>query len=165
MLDRLDRIVGQSLVWISTASFLTLFVLVTVNVINRFVQAVSMTWTDEIIELAFAWTVFFGSAALWRQRQHFRADMLVIALGKGMPRIAAEIAIELANLTFLAVFTWLACDLWLMANDVTSILGLPRRIWYAAMPLAGAVMIVYSLRDILLLLRGRLPEGSPLIEG
>lgn len=165
MLDKIDRFVGRALAFIATASFLTLFALVAVNVINRFVQAVSMTWTDEIIELTFAWTVFFGSAALWRQRQHFRADMLVIALGRRVPRIVAEAAIEVVNLTFLVVFTWLACELWLKASDVTSILGLPRRIWYAAMPLAGAIMIVYSLRDLALMLRGRLPEGSPLIEG
>jgi TRAP-type C4-dicarboxylate transport system permease small subunit len=165
MLKRLDILTGKALDFIAKASFLTLFVLVTLNVIIRFVPVMSMAWTDEIVELTFAWTVFFGSAALWRQRQHFRADMLILALGERTPRIVAEIAIELLNLTFLAIFTWLALSLWLSANDASPILGLPRRIWYAAMPLAGLIMTVYSLRDLVSLLHGRIPAGAPLVEG
>ena len=36
----------------------------------------------------------------------------------------------------------------LLANDWTPILKLPKRILYVDIPLAGAVMIIYSIRNI-----------------
>jgi TRAP-type transport system small permease protein len=157
----LDQFLGRLLRAIAIASFIALFVLITINVSLRFLPFTSMVWTDEVIELLFAWTVFFGSAALWRERLHFRADMLLIALGRGPSRILSEALLQLLNIAFFVVFTWLGLQLWLSASDLSPILELPRRIWYAPMPLAGLIMLVYSLRDLWALARGQIPEPEP----
>ena len=53
-----------------------LLLLVGAGVFVRFVPVSSMGWADEIIELGFAWLVFFGAAWLWRNRTHFKVDLL-----------------------------------------------------------------------------------------
>jgi TRAP-type C4-dicarboxylate transport system permease small subunit len=35
-----------------------------------------------------------------------------------------------------------------MAQDVTNVFAIPKRILYSCMPIAGAVMVVYSIRNI-----------------
>jgi hypothetical protein len=35
-----------------------------------------MRWADELVESGFAWMVFLGSAVLWKERTHFRVDLI-----------------------------------------------------------------------------------------
>ena len=157
MISQIDKWIGRLLIWVSMGCFLVLFVLIGANVANRVLKLGSMSWSDEIVELTFAWTVFLGATALWRRRQHFRADMLLLGLGEGRARIAAEVTLELLCVLFLVTFTWLSMSLLLAANDLSSVLGYPRRIWYAPMPLAGLLMTLYSLRNLVTLSRGQVP--------
>jgi TRAP-type C4-dicarboxylate transport system permease small subunit len=37
---------------------------------------VSFGWSDEIVELLFAWMVFLGTAIVWGRRQHIVVDLI-----------------------------------------------------------------------------------------
>jgi len=82
-----------------------LIVLVSASVVVRFLPFVSMGWADEIVELAFAWLVFLGAAALWRNRSHFRVDLLPMKLGKSKAGLRVEIGLACLALGFFLVFT------------------------------------------------------------
>ena len=56
--------------------------------------------------------------------------------------------IELLVLVFAAVFFYYSLWLTILALDVTNVFAIPKRVLYSCMPVAGALMVVYSLRNI-----------------
>ena len=114
-----------------------------------------MGWADEIIEFGFAWMVFLGAAVLWRGRSHFRVEILPERLaGKKSGRVL-EIFLSLSAFIFLLIFTYEGGLLAIQATDRSPILEFPRTLWYMVMPIAGAIMIGYTIRDLWLFFRGR----------
>jgi TRAP-type C4-dicarboxylate transport system permease small subunit len=162
MMAAIDRSLGLGLKGIAVAALAGLFLLVTLIVVSRFVPGLpSAGWTDELIELLFAWLVFAGSASLWRERGHFAVDLLGQWLPEdGLARRTQEIAIEVLSLAFLAVFVWQAQKFIVNnATELSPIFTLPKYYWYGVMLLSGAVMIGYSIAHVVHLLRTRV--GRP----
>lgn len=150
-MKQLTNAFGSCLRAVPIACLAVLFVLLFVNVIARTFQLAGFAWFDEIVQGLFAWMVFAGAAALWRDQQHFQVlwlpDSLPPAASRGL-----RVVITLLGLCFLAAMTWYGATLTLKARAVTPILSLPTSLFYAAIPISGAVMIAYSLRDLFKLL-------------
>jgi TRAP-type C4-dicarboxylate transport system permease small subunit len=140
--------------WGSVTWLLVLWILVAAGVLVRFLSIGSMAWTDELVELAFAWMVFMGAAALWGEGTHFCVDLLLLRLGDSARGRAVRVGLAVLSLLFLAVFTYYGTILTLNATDSSPILKYPRRLCYVIMPLSGTVMTVYTLRALRPLLAG-----------
>ena len=67
-LKKIDRIALVVLKALTITFFLLLSLLVSANVLVRFVPVVSLHWFDEIVEMLYAYLVFYGAAALWITR-------------------------------------------------------------------------------------------------
>jgi TRAP-type C4-dicarboxylate transport system permease small subunit len=142
-----ERGLAAALRWGSIVCLAALLVLMTGGVLVRFVPVVSMGWADEIVELAFAWMVFLGTAALWRRNEHITIDFIPQALADSSVGRGLQVLLGLLALAFLAVFTWEGLLLTVQAvGNRTPILELPKPLWYAALPVSGIVMIGYTLR-------------------
>lgn len=140
--------VAAALKWGSVGWLLALWVLVAAGVFVRFVPVASMGWADEIVELAFAWMVFMGAAALWRDGSHFCVDFLLLRWGDSPAGRALQLLVRLLSLAFLVVFTYYAAVLTLNASDRSPILEYPKVVFYMVMPITGAIMTAYTLRDV-----------------
>jgi len=152
MLTRIDRFVGLILRTIPTVCFAALFLLLFVNVIARTFQLAGFSWFDEIVQGLFAWTVFVGAAALWREKDHFAVNWLP----QNLPPLSGRclsIFTCILGILFLATVTKYGLDLTLKARALTPILDLPTSLFYITIPLSGAVMLIYSLADLLRLLK------------
>jgi TRAP-type C4-dicarboxylate transport system permease small subunit len=125
-----------------------LLLLLTGNVIFRFIAIFSMGWYDEIVELLFAWLVFVGAAALWRDNSHFRVQWFYDKFKNRPAGNIIGLVVELLCLFFLMVMAWQGLRITLLANDWTPILKFPKRLMYVVIPLAGGLMIIYSIRNI-----------------
>jgi TRAP-type C4-dicarboxylate transport system permease small subunit len=68
---------------------------------------------------------------------------------------ALEILLGLISIAFLLVFTYEGLLLAIKATDRSPIFEFPKTLWYLSMPLAGAIMLGYALRDFWLLFRKR----------
>lgn len=157
-----DRGLAALLHWGSLVCLVALVILVTAEVLVRFVPVTSLGWADEVVELAFAWMVFLGTAALWRSREHITIDFIPQALAGTPVGRALEVIISLLALGFLSVFTWEGWLLTLQARgNTTPILELPKPWWYVSIPISGAVMIAYTLRRFIRALRPT-PPREPL---
>jgi TRAP-type C4-dicarboxylate transport system permease small subunit len=150
------------------AAFSLLIILVTSLILIRFIPLISLGWADEIVELAFAWMTFIGSAVLWRSRTHFRVDLIPSMLAGTRAGQALEIGLSLVSLLFLLLFTYEAAVLTLRTAIPSPILAWPKALWYLAMPIGGALMVAYTVRDLWLYLHGRMalePEAAQGGEG
>jgi len=126
----------------------TLLILLAGVVFVRFVPITSLGWSDEIVEWAFAWMVFMGAAVLWRDNEHFRVLWLPNKLNGRTSGNILALVVEALSIAFLVVMTYYGMKLTVAAHDRSPILELPRHIWYSCIPLAGIIMIAYSIRNV-----------------
>jgi TRAP-type C4-dicarboxylate transport system permease small subunit len=150
MLQRVDRFVLALLKAFAILCFILLTILISANVLVRFVPVISLHWFDEIIELLYAYMIFYGAAALWITREHIRVgDWISGRLIKSPKAIRIyRLMLECLVLVFTLIFLFYSRRLTLLAQDVTNVFAIPKKILYSCMPLSGLVMVVYSLRNI-----------------
>jgi len=153
-----DQALGLVLRAIPVLCLAALFVILFGNVLSRYFAIWSIAWFDEIVEALFAWMVFVGAAALWRENEHFRIDFLedlLVVTGAVRGARALRILIALLSLAFLVGMAWKGWDLAARSRAVTPILGVPVAYVYASIPISAAIMSVYSLVDVLRLVTAR----------
>ena len=155
ILLKIDRALVPALKWSSVGCLAALLVLIAAGIFVRFVPIGSMGWADEIIEWAFVYMVFMGSVVLWRERSHFRVDLVPQWLAGTRGGRALDISLGLLSLVFFLVFTYEGTVLALRTKDNSPILDIPKVFWYVIMPLSGMAFIGYTVRDLVLLFRRR----------
>jgi TRAP-type C4-dicarboxylate transport system permease small subunit len=163
-LAQVDRSLAVALRGLCIAAFAVLVALVTALVLIRFMPLFSLGWADEIVELVFAWMTFLGAAVLWRRRAHFRVDLVPNMLAGTRTGQLLEIGLSLISLLFLLVFTYEGTVLTLRTATPSPILAWPKALWYLAMPIGGALMVLYTLRDLSNYLHDRLTLESEVVE-
>jgi len=152
---KIDRVLIPILKWSSVFCLLALLVLIAAGIFVRFVPIGSMGWADEVIEWAFVYMVFMGSVVLWRERSHFRVELIPHWLAGTQGERALEGTLGLLSLVFFLVFTYEGTVLVLRTTDNSPILDLPKLFWYAILPFSGMAFIGYTVRDLVLLFRRR----------
>jgi TRAP-type C4-dicarboxylate transport system permease small subunit len=140
-----EKVLKRITLW----NFVALLFLLSAIVFVRFVPLASLGWSDEIVEWSFAWMVFMGTAALWRDNEHFSIQWLPQKLKGKTSGKWLGIAVEILSIFFLAIMTYYGAMLTISAHDRSPILELPRHIWYLCVPLAGVTMIGYSVRNLI----------------
>ncbi len=144
-----DKAILNALKIVAIVSFVFLTILITAGVIVRFFPVVSLHWFDEIIEMLYAYLVFYGAAALWILRGHISVgDWIEKSIENPRLRHLYRAFIEILVLVFAAVFFYYSLRLTILALDVTNVFAIPKRVLYSCMPVAGALMVIYSLRNI-----------------
>ncbi|MGQ7249213.1 TRAP transporter small permease [Halomonas sp. V046] len=146
-MNKIDRIIGRILRSIASICLAALFLLLFINVIGRSFQIAGFPWLDEVVRGLFAWMVFMGAAALWREGEHFRVDWLEQLLGKGPAAGFLKAVLAFLSLGFMFTMTWYGWDLTMRSSALTPVLDLPVGLFYVAIPISGALMTIYSLRD------------------
>jgi TRAP-type transport system small permease protein len=163
---RIDHAVGAALRTIAILCAIAIFLLVLAMVFGRSSGLFNPSWSGEIIEFLFAWMVFIGAAALWRERGHFLVENPLQSSTRPVWRIYQAI-LALLGLAFFLIFAAYSGRLVLLTTATTPILQLPSAWSYLAMPVAGALMALYAVRDLIVIVakpKSRHPEGRILPE-
>jgi TRAP-type C4-dicarboxylate transport system permease small subunit len=149
LLTRMNKLILYALKAITIISFVLLTILISANVFVRFVPIVSLHWFDEIIELLYAYLVFYGAAALWISHEHFGVgEWIEKRISDQRMRYLYRLIIELLVLCFAVIFFYYSLRLTILARDVTNVFAIPKRVLYSCLPVSGAIMILYSIRNI-----------------
>ena len=151
----MDGILGISLRGVSSFAIVVLWIIVTATVLFRIIPIFSMGWSDEIVELLFAWMVFICSAELCRQKKHFVVDLIPNMIAGTRMGHVVNVVIQLLALAFLLVFTYQGFKVTILATDRSPCFEFPRVLWYVCMPLAGLIMTAYTIRNLWLFFRGK----------
>jgi TRAP-type transport system small permease protein len=151
-LRRVDRITLTLLKAVSIACFILLTILISANVVVRFLPVVSLHWFDEIVEMLYACLVFYGAAALWINKEHFSVgDWMSGRIIKSEAACRCyRLLIELLKLVFAGIFLYYSFRLTMLAIDVTNVFAIPKKVLYVCMPISALVMVVYSLCSIVI---------------
>jgi TRAP-type transport system small permease protein len=154
-LRKAERVLGWVMRWGSVGCLAGIFILISAGIFVRFVPISSMGWADELIEMGFAWMVFLGATVLWKERTHFRVDIVPNWLAGSEAGQKLDIALTLMNLVFFAVFAYEGWVLTVRTTDPSPILAWPKALWYSIMPISGILLAGYTARDLVLLFRGK----------
>lgn len=150
ILEKADKALVTALKCITTTLFILLTLILTANIIGRFLPIISLQWLDEIVELFFAAMVFYGAAAVWISKGHFSAgNWIEKRLKSARAGILYRMLLELAALVFIVVFFKYSLSLTRRAGDVTAVFQIPKKALYSCMPISAAIMVAYSFFRVL----------------
>jgi TRAP-type C4-dicarboxylate transport system permease small subunit len=149
LLKSIDQVIRAALKGITITSFVLLTILISANVFVRFFPVASLHWFDEIIELLYAYLIFYGAAALWISGDHFGVgDWIGKRIRQARMRHVYKLIIQLLVMGFALIFFYYSSQLTLLARDVTNVFAIPKKVLYSCLPISGFIMIIYSIRNI-----------------
>jgi len=132
-----------------------LVVIVAVAVVFRYVLGQSLYWGTELPNFLFMWLVFLGAAIAYRTKKHIAFSIFV---NKLPPKIRNPV--EMTSLLILAAFFafLLVTGIQVCLANIdseTEALKWPYGVVYACVPIAGILMLLDSLSEIGMKIRGK----------
>lgn len=148
VLRRIDRLLGWTLRAVTVSLLVALSALVIANILARYTGWASMSWFDEVVSTLFAWFVFIGAGALWREREHFAISLIPADWQATLAGRAASLLVALIGVGFslaLLYYGWVYVG---RVSATTPVLDWPQAYAYACLPISGALMTAYAMRDL-----------------
>lgn len=147
LLDQVQRALG----WLLALLMGVMVLDVTWQVVSRLVLRAPSSFTEELAGFLLIWIGLLGAAYCLRTGSHLGIDLLVARL-RGRARRAALIAAHLLVAAFalstLVIGGVLLVRLALRLHQISAAMGLPVGVVYLALPLAGLLMLVFSIDAI-----------------
>jgi TRAP-type C4-dicarboxylate transport system permease small subunit len=144
ILQAVDRAIGSFCKYGSMLLLAALFFLLGISIILRIVPLFTISGYDEVVEFLFIWLIVLTTVALWREGVLYRVAMFENLL----PATGKVLLAVITNLTMLSLAGILAYYGWAFATtagETTPFLRLSKTYWYAALPVGGVLMIIYSI--------------------
>ncbi len=122
---------------------------------SRYVMHATFQWYDEVARLCFVWMIFLGAAVAVRRGAHFRLHLLVDRFGP-VTRRRVELLGTLVVVAFAAVLLAGGIAIFPIARrQVTDALEISMVWFYGALPVGGALMILFAIPHLWKLARAR----------
>lgn len=141
--------------YIGAALLLAMLVLLTVQVITRYLFKFAFTWTEELSTIMFVWLVYLGCSAAVLKGQHLRIDLLLNAF-KGKAKKVMLILTDLITMIFCAVMVPSILN---VINNLTArsaktmLLKIPQSAVYAIIPFALVMTIIRFVQEIIVIVK------------
>jgi TRAP-type C4-dicarboxylate transport system permease small subunit len=149
----MDGVIAFLCKWGVIGCLVGLFFLLLTAVIVRLVPIVTISGYDEVVEWLFAWLVFLGALALWREGALYRVVLIELSVSP-LLRQGIIVGSQLLMLLFALVLTIKGYEYLRDAGEATPFLGIDKSFWYVVMPGVGALMTIYSAVGLWRALRG-----------
>jgi TRAP-type C4-dicarboxylate transport system permease small subunit len=147
MLDRVQRGLG----WLLALLMGVMVTDVTWQVVSRFVLRAPSSFTEELAGFLLIWIGLLGSAYCLRTGSHLGIDLLVARL-RGRARRAAKILthslVAAFALSTMVIGGLLLVRLAFHLNQISASMGIRMGFVYLALPLAGLLMLAFSIEAI-----------------
>jgi len=125
---------------------LLLMLLISVQIVMRYLIGQSIPWSLEVSQILFIWIVFLGAALAVQKRQFATMELLA----KRLPRWWSERLVFVLITAFAIAFGWLALHyLGQTAQQRLTMTNIPSTIIYLAPIVASSLMVVFGLRIVL----------------
>lgn len=158
LLEKAKGVVDKILMIVCVALFMILVVVVTWQVITRQILNDPSQWSETLSRYLFVWVGLLGAALVFGERGHIAIDVAV----RRLPRVPQLVMAQLVQLLVIAfsaaILVWgggrAAMNAW-----GQNLSGLPTAIgpWYLVLPIAGVLIILYSIYHMVILAKGEEP--------
>ncbi len=133
--------------------------IVLTQIVTRYLLHISISWPEELARYLLVWLMFLGGAAAGARLQQITVDMLTSIVPRRV-KVAFDVVATLASLLAIVILVWAGQPLFGPAASVVSpATGIEMRWVYLAMPVGGALLGLFVLRDAGRLLRRRPPAS------
>jgi len=150
----LKRILSNAVEWVCMVLMVVLSLDLLLGVFSRYVMVRTFTWYDEIARGCFVWLTFLGAAVGVKRHAHFRLQVVVDRLSPRLRQVTV-LLLPLVVIIFASVLIQQGLVfLELGRFQQTPVMGLSKMWIYVAIPIGGALMILYSLRPLWSAIRG-----------
>ncbi len=149
------RVLQQTLKHIAAFLFAAILLLAFISVFCRYVLNNSIVWSEEIIRYAFIWMFFLCMPEATRTGAHIALDLFPNRF-KGKARQRLDVIIEIINDVFLAVIIYFGIQITAINMAQSSpALRIPYGAIYAAIPIGGLLMLIFSVRRIIGIIKAK----------
>ncbi len=153
--DRLLRLIRRSVEMTIVALFAGLTIVVSVQVVARYVFNQPPTWTEELARFCQVWIVLLASSICLRKGSHLSVDYLGPALP---PRVRSAVAVISGCLVAIysaVVVIWGVRLLMIGLAQTSPAMQLNMGLVYLIFPIGGGLMLLESILATLQRARGR----------
>jgi TRAP-type C4-dicarboxylate transport system permease small subunit len=137
-------------------------VIVLLQVFGRYILQISLSWPEELARYVLVWLMIFGAAAAAASRSQIVVDTL-LELVPASVRRALEALAALAGLVAVALLVWTSQPLIFgpAGRSTSPATGIPSFWIYLAVPVGGALLVLFALAELAEILRRKRPAPRP----
>lgn len=137
-------------------------VIVLLQVFGRYILQISLSWPEELARYVLVWLMIFGVAAAAASRSQIVVDTL-LELVPASVRRALEALAALAGLVAVALLVWTSQPLITgpAGRSTSPATGIPSFWIYLAVPVGGALLVLFALAELAEILRRKRPAPRP----
>lgn len=135
-MDKINNFLKRTVAFIIFAVFALLFI----QVIMRFVIHSSLSWSEELARYLTIWMVFLGVSVAVRYQSLIAVEIVTQTVPKKIKTLLQIIVLimTMAFSLFIVIYGAQICKL--SFHDLSTAIGLPMWIPYAAIPIGGVLM-------------------------
>ena len=130
-----------------------MLVLVFAQVVSRYVFSYTPAWGEELARYLFVWTVFLSLPLLARTGGHMAIETLTSRI-RGNALRTCRILADVFSIAFLGIMVWHGGRMVMLASFQTSAaMQIPMSYVYAVIPFGCLVMLLYTVENLIKVLR------------
>ena len=150
--------VFETLAW---GLLVVIVALVVLQVVARYVLRISLPWPEELARFLLIWLTFTGAVVGTWHHAHFRVDVLAERL-PAPARRGLTLVLQLLTVGVLGLFVWQSLELARLTGFMQSTAMELSMAWvYAALPVGGALMLAWHVREVARAIRRTDPVRRP----
>ncbi|MGM8930567.1 TRAP transporter small permease [Salinicola halophyticus] len=147
--------IGKCLQGAIVILMIALVVSVFIQVVSRYVLNSSVPWTEELARYILVYLTFIGAALAVHEKTHLNVDFFIEKLPEPVQaKLSAFSGLSIAVTSCLLIF-YGGKFAYLGRNTLSPAIEQPMAWVYAIMPVAGGVMLIYAVPQILEGLKGQ----------
>jgi TRAP-type C4-dicarboxylate transport system permease small subunit len=148
-MKRLAETLHRIPIIIGTALMLCICIVVSANVVARYVFNYGLIWSDEIARFSLIWITFLGTAVLVRQGQHIAIDVFESKMSAGMKRFSYYLT-QIIVMAVAIILIWQGTiQVGRQFGQISPGIQVRVGLVYTVIPLTGYYLLAYSIINIL----------------
>jgi TRAP-type C4-dicarboxylate transport system permease small subunit len=159
---KIETLVSGAALAVSCTAFTCMVLSISLNVVCRYFLSVSFDWAEEISYLFFNWAVFLGVTVVYKHQGLIAIDVVVSRLPERLKKAAMVFNFFLIFVITVSLVIWgyrFSINGWIRK---TTAIGIRYFFYDMAIPVSSIILAGYSLKFLILTIKGKKIESSPL---
>ena len=134
--------VNSASFWVAIATTSVMSVMVVLQVFFRYVLKTSLSFSEELARYLFVWSTFLGSAIAFSKRAQVSIEIIVAKLPTKTKKGAIVVTNFFSAVFFVLMIVYGIQMIFRTMSQTSPALGISMSYVYAAVPIAGLVMLI-----------------------